>query len=68
MITETSNKLKKGNLTKKEKEEVIKEILKFMTSENKYQRVAYQKLKLRADALLAELQEKNNNQENPPIP
>ena len=64
LLTQTLNKLKKGNLTESEKQAAINEIIKFILSENKYQREAYKLKKSKVNALLAELRgEKENNQE-----
>jgi hypothetical protein len=67
LVTETSNKLKKGNLTKKEKQKLAAEFLAFIVG-NDYQKNAYQKRKQEVEALLAKLQDQKNAQENQPIP
>jgi len=68
LITKTLNRLKKGNLTKKEKEEIAREILTFITSENKYKKNAFLKRQPEVNALLAELKKENDNQENHQLP
>jgi len=67
LITSLRNKLKKGNLTKEEKETAINEIMKFIITENKYQREAYKFKKHEVDALLAELKGEKENQEGVPL-
>ncbi|CAI2173577.1 608_t:CDS:2 [Funneliformis geosporum] len=67
LITQSLNKLKKGNLTKKEKEEIINEFMSFIATDNKYNKTAYQKQKQKVDALLAQLQGEKNPQETPPM-
>ncbi|CAI2173076.1 7564_t:CDS:2 [Funneliformis geosporum] len=67
LITQSLNKLKKGNLTKKEKEEIINEFTSFIATDNKYKKMAYQKQKQKVDALLAQLQGEENQQETPPM-
>ena len=66
LINKTLSRLRKGNLTKKEKEELVREILTFITSENKYKKSAFLKRQSKVNALLAELKKENDNQENPP--
>ena len=63
LITSLKNKLKKGNLTKEEKEVAINEIMRFIITENKYQRDAYKLKRHEVDALLAELRGEKENQE-----
>jgi curved DNA-binding protein CbpA len=63
LITSLRNKLRKGNLTKEEKEAAINEIMKFIITENKYQRDAYKFKRHEVDALLAELRGEKENQE-----
>jgi len=67
LLTQTLNKLKKGNLTESEKQAAISKIIEFILSENKYQREAYKLKKSKVDALLAELRGEKNNQEGVPL-
>jgi lipopolysaccharide export LptBFGC system permease protein LptF len=68
LVTQTHNKLKKGNLSKQEKDQIIVEILALMTSENKYQKQAFQKYQHELNKLLTELQGGTSQQEDSGIP
>jgi DnaJ domain len=67
LVTQTWNKLKKGNLTNEEKKKLEREIITLLASENKYQKQACQKHKHEINVLLAELrgEKSQNDTENP---
>src|SRR5687767_12466741 len=68
LITEIESKLKKSNLSEKEKQRLATEILQFI-SKNNYSKNAYQKQKHKVDRLLAQLQgeKSQDNTQTPPF-
>jgi len=67
LLTEIHKEIIKGNLTKKDKDRLIKKIVEFITTENKYRKKSHERYKHEVDTVLSILKGKKlqNNLQDP---